>query len=136
MTSLKIMNRTSKLVFVAVALAASTNSALRADSLLQDKQSPPDSAATAVSVPQDETIASASIGSAKSSLTVVNGKPSDNYPPGTLVVVMAGGGEVRGLDWRRYDPSQSFIANDHRDDSSHGGVHHRDLHGVRVRANS
>lgn len=80
------MNKTSKLVFVAMAVAAAT---LRADSALQDKERKTDSTPTSVSAPYEEPIATASSDSAKSSLTVVNGNRSGSYPPGTPVLVTA-----------------------------------------------
>jgi Divergent InlB B-repeat domain len=83
------MNKISKFVFVATTVAAATTSALRADSALQDKERKTDSAPTSISAPSDEPIASASSESAKSSLTVVNGNPSGNYPPGALILVTA-----------------------------------------------
>jgi hypothetical protein len=67
-----IMNRTSKLLFVAMAVAAATISALRAGSALQGEETTP-----------------ASSDPTAFSLTVENGNPSGNYAAGTLVIVSA-----------------------------------------------
>src|SRR5262245_860476 len=85
----KLMSRTSKLVFVTMAVAATTTFAMRADSLLQNKQRKPEAAATTASAPHDETIATSSSNLPKTSLNVINGNPSGEYSPGTLVVVTA-----------------------------------------------
>jgi hypothetical protein len=66
------MNRTRKLVLVAIAVATATISALRAGSTLQG----------------EETI-TASSDPARFSLTVENGTPNGNYEAGTLVIVSA-----------------------------------------------
>jgi hypothetical protein len=67
-----MMNRTSKLLLVAMAVATATISALRAGSALQGEET-----TTASSDPT------------KFSLTVENGNPSGNYAVGTLVIVSA-----------------------------------------------
>jgi List-Bact-rpt repeat protein len=89
MRTRKPMTGTSKLVFVTMAVAAMTTFALRANSFPQDKQRKPEATATTASAPHDDTIATASSNLPKTSLNVINGNPSGEYSPGTLVVVTA-----------------------------------------------
>ena len=102
-----IMNRTSKLLVVALAVAAATVTGLKAGSTSQGEES------------------------TKYSLTVENGKPSDNYEAGTLVSVVANaapaGAEFRAGQGHR-DFGKPIFTQDHRDNSLHGGDDHRNLH--------
>ena len=109
------MNRTSKLLLVAMAVATATISALSAGSAFQGEE-----------------MTTASSDPTRFSLTVENGTPGGNYEAGTLVIVSAdapqAGGAVCGLDGRRGDPREPIYTHDDRDDSVHGGNDHCDLH--------
>ena len=83
------MKRSSSVLAGAMAIVALTNPALRADSGVQNVENAADSALNTLSDVLNAANALIAGNPAKGSLTVKNGRPSGNYPPGTMVTVVA-----------------------------------------------
>ena len=83
------MKRSSTLLAGAMAIVALIIPELRADSGVQNVEKVADSALNALSEVQNAANALIAGNPAKGSLTVKNGRPSGNYPPGTMVIVVA-----------------------------------------------
>ena len=83
------MKRSSSVLAGAMAIVALINPALRADSGVQNVENAADSALNTLSDVLNAADALIAGNPAKGSLTVKNGRPSGNYPPGTMVTVVA-----------------------------------------------
>lgn len=83
------MKRSSTLLAGAMAIVALIIPELRADSGVQNVENVADSALNALSEVLKAADALIAGNPAKGSLTVKNGRPSGNYPPGTMVTVVA-----------------------------------------------
>ena len=81
--------RSSTLLAGAMAIVALMTPELRADSSVQNVENVADSALNALSEVLKAANAFTAGNPAKGSLTVENGRPSGNYPPGTMVTVVA-----------------------------------------------